>query len=408
MAHPGERISIPSDLRGASRLATDTTVMLTHLVETMHHNIARRPGILGHATFAPLRGISGLVYRTVRGVTRLVGTSLDGLLRALQPFLAAGSSWPGRETVLAALNGVLGDYLQDSRNPLAIDMLFRHDGVTLELTADGLRQALPQASGKIAVLVHGLCMSDRQWRRKGHDHGERLALDLGFTPVYLRYNSGLHISTNGQKLASLLERLVAHWPVPVEDVVIIGHSMGGLVARSAVEQGRRSKRAWPKRLHKLIFLGTPHHGAPLERGGAWTDVLFSVSPYTAAFTHLGRLRSAGITDLRHGSLLDEDWAGADRFAAITDRRRSVGLPAGVDCFAIAGLAAKSPVGISAKVIGDGLVPLASALGQHDDEQRALAFAQDRQWIARRVGHLELLSSRRVYARIRRWLECGSA
>lgn len=405
---PREKVSIPSDLRGASRLAADATVMLSHLVETMHHNILRTPGVLGKATFAPTRGITGLVYRSVRGVTRLVGAGLDASLGALQPRLGAGSSWRGRETVLAVLNGVLGDYLESSHNPLAIEMQLRHEGEPLELTKEGLAGALPLATGRIAVLLHGLCLSDRQWTRKGHDHGRQLAQELGYTPVYLRYNSGRHISANGKQLAALLEALIGHWPVPIEDFVIIGHSMGGLIARSAVHYGRRGRRAWPKRLRKLVFIGTPHHGAPLERGGAWVHVLFGASPYTAAFENLGRVRSAGITDLRHGSLLEDDAASDDRFVPRPDRRNVVPLPAGVDCYAIAGLKGNSTTGAGARLIGDGLVPLASALGRHRDAERTLAFPDDHQWVGEKIGHLELLSSRRVYAQIQGWLEEGGA
>ena len=398
------KTSIPSDLRGASRVATDATVAMTRLVETMHHNILRRPAVLGAATFAPTRGITGLVYRSVRGVTRLVGAGLDVSLGALQPRLGAGSSWRGRETVLAVLNGVLGDYLESSHNPLAIGMELRHDGEPLELTDAGPAGALRQATGKVAVLVHGLCMSERQWTRKGHDHGRALARDLGYTPVYVRYNSGRHIAANGKQLAVLLEQLIMRWPVPIEDFVIIGHSMGGLVARSAVHYGRRGRRAWPKRLRKLVFIGTPHHGAPLERGGAWVHVLFGASPYTAALENLGRVRSAGITDLRHGSLLEEDAAGDDRFVPRPDRRQVVPLPAGVDCYAIAGLKGNSTTGAGARVIGDGLVPLESALGRHRDAERRLAIAEDHQWIGEKIGHLELLSSHRVYTQIRHWLQ----
>jgi len=398
-----DNASIPVDLRGASRVATDATLLLTHLVETMHHNIARTPGVLGKATFAPTRGITGLVYRSVRGVTRLAGTGVDASLAALQPLLTKNSSWPGRDVVLAVLNGVLGDYLEDSGNPLATGMHLRHDGAALDLTKAGLASALPHATGRIALLVHGLCMSDRQWTRKGHDHGRELAQDLGYTPVYVRYNSGLHISANGRRLGAMLGPLVSNWPVPIEELAIIGHSMGGLVARSAVHYARRGRRAWTKRLDTMVFLGTPHHGAPLERGGAWVDVLFGASPYTAAFNHLGRARSAGITDLRHGSMLDEDWQGIDRFAPVADRRQVVPLPAGVNCYAIAGVAANSTTGAGARLIGDRLVPLASALGRHADAERTLAFPESHQWVGQRLGHLELLSNRRVYEQIRRWL-----
>ena len=169
---------------------------------------------------------------------------------------------------MAALNGVLGDHLAATDNPLAIHMQFRRNGEALDLHREALRAAIPQATGKIVVLVHGSSMNDRQWTRNGHDHGAALARDLGYTPLYLHYNSGLHVSTNGRALDALLEQVVAAWPVPVRELVLVCHSMGGLVARSACHVGELGPpRAWRAGLTAVVFLGTPHHGAPLERGG---------------------------------------------------------------------------------------------------------------------------------------------
>ena len=78
--------------------------------------------------------------------------------------------------------------------------------------------------------------------------------------------------------------------------------MGGLVARSASHQAAAGA-AWPRQLRDLVFLGTPHLGAPLERRGRGVDLL-SAPPHARALALLGRTRSAGITDLRHGALLD--------------------------------------------------------------------------------------------------------
>ena len=157
-------------------------------------------------------------------------------------------------------------------------------------------------------------MNDLQWSRGGHDHGAALARDCGFTPVYLRYNSGQHVSINGHALAQQLQGLVDAWPVPLERCVLLGHSMGGLLARSALHYGTQAGLGWRSRVTDLVCLGTPHHGAPLERAGNWIDMLLGATPYAAPFARLGKLRSAGITDLRHGNLVDEDWVGRDRFA----------------------------------------------------------------------------------------------
>jgi len=393
----------PSDLRGLSRLGIDAVSGLTDLVEAMHHNIASTPSPLGKPAAGRPGGITGFVYGSIRGVTKLVGGGLDAVLARLVPLFGERNSTPEREAVLAALNGVLGDYLEASENPLAIRMRLRRHGRPLQPDRASLAAAIPDAGGKLLVLTHGLCMNDLQWNRQGHDHGAALARDLGFTPVYLHYNSGRHISTNGQEFATLLEALLDNWPAPVGELAILGHSMGGLLARSAWHYGRAARHAWPRRLKKIVFLGTPHHGAPLERGGHWIDIVLGASPYTAPLSRLGRIRSAGITDLRHGYLLEEDWHGRDRFARASGRHASPPLPESAECFAIAATTGKQPGDLKDRLIGDGLVPLASALGCHTEADRNLLFPPERQWIACETGHLDLLNAPAVYAQIRSWL-----
>jgi hypothetical protein len=158
--------------------------------------------------------------------------------------------------------------------------------------------------------------------------------------------------------------------------------------------------AWRPRLRALVCLGTPHHGAPLERGGNWIDVLLGVSRYSAPLASLGKIRSAGVTDLRFGSVLDEDWEGRDRFEKTADARRRLELPGGVECFAIAGTTAPKS---RAKLPGDGLVPVDSALGRHERHERTLGFPEAHQWIAFGVAHLDLLGRPEVYEQLRGWL-----
>ena len=393
-----------ADLRGVSRLTIDGIAGIVDVVEAMHYNIASVPSLLAK----PMRrqrttGVAGIVYRSIHGVIGLVARALDKLLARFEPLLADRSAWPGREALLAALNGVLGDYLAESHNPLAIAMRLRRHGTPLAVERSSLAAAIPRAGGKLAVLLHGLCMNDLQWKRKGHDHGAALAHDLGYTPVYLHYNSGLHISTNGRAFAKLLENLVRAWPVPLTELVLIGHSMGGLVARSACHYGGLAHHRWRRRLDKLIFIGTPHQGAPFERGGSWVEMLLGSTPYTAPLARLGKIRSAGITDLRYGSLLDEDWKKGDRFERRDDLRAPLPLPEGVACFAIAGTLRKKPGGFGDPWLGDGIVPLASALGRHTNPRLMLAFDDPRQWVAYGTSHLDLLSRPEVYAQIKRWL-----
>ena len=399
-------------LRGAAKLATEATTGLTDLVEAVHARIASVPGLPGPAD-GRTRGITGLVYKTVRGVTRAVGGSVDTLLGALAPLLAArteptGLPSPEREALLAALNGVLGDHLARSANPLAIRMALRHAGRALVLQREALAAALPHAGGRPLVLIHGLCMNDLQWRRSnGHDHGAALADALGFTPVYLHYDSGLHVSTNGRALAHQLEQLLAQWPHPVERFAIVGHSMGGLVARSALHYGRAARHHWPDRLDDLACLGTPHHGAPLERAGQGADMLLSATPYAAPLARLAKLRSAGITDLRHGNLVDEDWTSGDRFEGAADRRHAVPLAAGPRHYAIAGTLAAVEGDLKDRLLGDGLVPVASALGKHRLAKRTLKFPPEHQRVFEQVDHLQLLSSEAVFEQLRRWLKSTS-
>jgi pimeloyl-ACP methyl ester carboxylesterase len=398
-----------ADLRGAARLTTDAVAGLASLVEAMHAGIISPPRLPGSAGAAPTaertRGLTGLVYETVRGVTRLVGGSAEALLGWLAPVLIASdprqAPRPEREAVVAALNGVLGDHLAATDNPLAITMAFRRAGLPLPLERPALRCGLDSASPRLLVLLHGLCMNDLQWQRSGRDHGEALARELGYTPVYLHYNSGLSVSTNGRILAQLMERLYDAWPVAVERLVMVGHSMGGLVARSAIHHGALLQRGglrWPARVNDLVCLGTPHQGAALERAGHGIDLLLGAAPYAAPLARLGKVRSAGIKDLRQGNIVSGPAADDGR-----DPCLHVGLPTGTRCFAIAASLGPQAGNLKSRLLGDGLVSVASALGRHRSPGRRLAFAAQRQAVVRDTGHLDLLSSPEVYRLLRHWL-----
>ena len=413
-----------ADARGAARLAVQATTGLTDLVEAVHQRIARVPGwppATGPAA-ARTRGITGFVYRSVRGVTRLVGGSVDGLLDLLALALVQPpgavvdelASSPERQAVLAALNGVLGDHLAATHNPLALPLCLRHQGRVLTLTAEGLASGVPAPSDRLLVLLHGLCMGPSQWRREGHDHGDMLVAEGSYTAVHVHYNTGLHIGDNGAALALQLEALLAHWPCPLQRVVLLGHSMGGLLARSALFQGGAAGQAWPDRVTDLVSLGTPHHGAPLERAGHGLERLLAHTPYlstyTAPFLRLTQIRSAGITDLRHGAVLKAE-SGAKLGAGKAEAPDSAGpplpplppLPPGLRARAVAGVLGQTPGALKSVVLGDGLVPLASALGRHGDPARCLAFAPGDQWVGQNLGHLDLLNRSDVADALRRWL-----
>jgi pimeloyl-ACP methyl ester carboxylesterase len=435
----------PTDLKAAAQLATQATQGVVNMVEGVHRSVHRQMGLSTSAEPDKTSGITGQIYRGIRGVAALVGKGSDAVLGALLPLLDDPTTHPEaspqRDAVLAALNGVMGDRLVATGNPLAQAMELRVNGQTLALDApENLKQQLAaspsaslgiSASPHLLLLIHGLCMNDTQWTRDGHDHGAYLAQALGCTPVYLRYNSGRHVSQNGRNLSQQLEQLVAAWPVPLERITLVGHSMGGLVARSAIHLAREAGQGWPTLLHELVFLGTPHHGAPLERAGHGVDVLLGATPFSAPFVKLGQLRSAGITDLRHGYVTDADWQSAPGEgwrAGFEDRREPLPLPDGVACFAVAATLARQPepraagksrsrtqperadktaAGLAASVLatvaGDGMVPVESALGQHTEARRRLVFARDSQRIVYQTGHLDLLSSPVVAEQLLAWL-----
>lgn len=388
-----------ADLRGASRMVCDATVGITDLVEEMHRTIQLLPGPTGSKSSDRTSGITGLVYRSIRGSARLIGRGIDASLGPISMLLPDGDSGEARDGYVSALNGVCGDYLARTSNPFEISMGLRQQCLPIdpENPAATLEQQGRNPTGKLLVLIHGLCMNDRQWHRGvdgdgvGHDHGAALATELAYTPVYLRYNSGLPIAANGRLLSALLEQLIKNWPHPLEELVIIGHSMGGLVTRSACHYALEDGHTWIKHLDKLVFLGTPHHGAPLERGGQGLDFLLKLSPYSAPFTRIAKTRSAGITDLRHGNLTD-------------DPEALVPLPRGVACYAIAASLAAGRSKLRETLVGDGLVPVNSALGIHRKPSRNLLIPPEHQWVGYSMGHLELLNHPEVYKQLRQQLE----
>ena len=394
-----------SDLREAARLATTATVGLTDLVEALHGVIRDGPGLLGTPPTGRTRGVTGLVYRGVRGVTRALGSGAEAVLGRLVPLLRPSRSSVEREAVLAALNGVLGDHLEATASPLAIRMEVRHRGQVVP--SGGSKAPAPGESRRLLLLVHGLCMNERAWdaaEAPGSSPWSTLERALEAKELRIRYNSGLHVSTNGRRLANLLEEVVAGRPGPVEEIAIVAHSMGGLVARSACHYAAAAGHSWPRLLHAVVFLGTPHHGAPLERIGNLAELALAATPWSDPFARLGKIRSAGITDLRHGSLLDDDWEGHDRFAHRHDDRLTVPLPPGLKCFAIAASAGHRR-GLHGDVLfGDGLVPVASALGHHAEPARSLPFPASRTRVFSGMKHLDLLSRPEVVEQVGAWLK----
>jgi pimeloyl-ACP methyl ester carboxylesterase len=383
-----------SDLRGVVRLATEATVGVTDLVEKMHHTIQLGHAPLGASRAANTGGLTGLIYRGIRGTTRLVGGGLDAAMAPVNTLLPEHVSSTSRDAFVSAINGVYGDHLFDTNNPLAIQMSLRHAGQDVDPDEPDVNSAgdkEPQVTGNILLFVHGLGLNEGHWSKDDCNRGQILANDLGYTALYLRYNSGLAIADNGRELASIMERLMANWPVPVNELVIVGHSMGGLLTRSACLHGAVAGHDWLRYLQKMVFIGSPHHGAPLERGSNVLDFAMDLSPYLAPFTGIAKKRSAGITDLRHGCIASE-------------KRQFVPLPTDVECYVMASVLGKKRRRMDDKLVGDGLVPVDSALGRNNDPARTLQIPESHQWVGYETGHLALLSSPEVYKQLHDWLK----
>jgi pimeloyl-ACP methyl ester carboxylesterase len=386
-----------SKIHGMGSLTIDAVLAITDIVESMHKRVSPLSGFHSTSEEEKLSGIGGLVYRNIRNVTQWVGKNIDVPLGVIDKTLASQPDSASAQTLLSALNGVLGDYLFAGDNPLAIPMHFRKDGQILN--DEQLLEIINQGHGKLLIMIHGLCMNDLQWYREGHDHGAELAKELGMGAIYLHYNTGRHISDNGKQFADLLECLVNLTDKKL-DINILAHSMGGLVSRSAFHVAEKSGYIWPKLLNKLMFLGTPHHGADLEKAGNWIDLILGAHSYTVPFARLVKVRSSGITDLRYGNVQESDWHTTERFEFSGDQRLPLPLPENVQCFAIATSAKES----TSYPLGDGLVRIKSALGEHPNSAFYLRIPEHRKWVGTNINHMQLLSDLKVYQILKSWFE----
>lgn len=402
--------SLRQSVRGSTQLAFDALAGVAGSVERMHETIARRPLPWAPPPDRPTRAhglIASTVYQLIHRSLNACARGVDLALGMLPEPATIPAVAPRELRTLAALNGVFGDHLEATGNPLAIRMGPVADSREIETTATGLALAYPQAGAHIVVLVHGLCHSELAWSRKGDPAmGTRLREALGLTPIYLRYNSGRHISSNGRSLADLLDRLCSAWPVPVESLSLIGHSMGGLVLRSACWYGEEAGLPWIRRLRRVVCLGTPHHGSPVERAGHALDRTLRSIRYVEPVM-FGHRRSAGIKDLRHGNLLEEDWQGHGPDQAADDRRRSVPLLAGVDYFfaaASVGRHHRDPKGL---IFGDWLVHSGSAVGAHADARKNLDVPPGHCRVFHEKSHLDLLNDAEVHEQVIDWFSAST-
>lgn len=394
-------------LRGTAQLAGEGFLGALDVVEGMHQAVLDPFAKLLPFGDLLIRG-TDFVYARLRDVGHVASTAAIGSLGLYERYLlprsgddadpVASNAW------ISALNGAVGDHLEDTRNPLALRLAFCRKGHALSLDAYTLARELPCANGTLYVLVHGLGLNDSQWQdRDGEDFGSRLERDLGGSAVRLRYNSGRRISGNGRDFARELQRLVDAHPRRIERIVLIGHSMGGLVCRSACSHAARAGLPWREQLVAAICLGSPHLGAPLERIGGRLSAALEAMPYTRALAKLTERRSAGVKDLRHGWCSDRDRPRGERRDAAPEALADIG---DARWYLAAATLAGSSDGTRARWIGDGLVPVPSALGQHADPALSLQLPDDQRHVFRGLGHLDLMNHPRVYERLRAWADAA--
>lgn len=280
----------------------------------------------------------------------------------------------------SALNGVVGHTLAELDSPLAQGMTLR-DEFGAEVTAADWAGSSRRG---LVLFVHGLCLSEREWQSHEHAGFVRELREFGYGVAWLRYNTGHAIADNGAALSDLLEAVPSTLPV-----TLIGHSMGGLVIRAASYHAEIRSAAWVGRLRHAAYLGTPHHGAPLEKLGEAANRLLALTPYTKGFMSLGNIRSRGIRDLREGRVVPGHKANPYRLAA--NARHLL----------LAGHMGREG---RRHFLGDGMVPVRSALGQHVEAHRALHAKDVTRVELQALGHMQMLKDERVYATLMEWMQ----
>ncbi|MCW2983482.1 MAG: hypothetical protein JWR63_1052 [Conexibacter sp.] len=401
-----------SELGALAELATDGFGGAVTRVQELHEAVARRSfGPTGPASAAPRAvhdAIASTMYSAVRGAATVLGAGIATTVRA-----AGGgpriTDHPRGRLAQGALNGLWGDRLERAGNPLTVPMAIRVRGRDVPAEPEPLAAAFAEATGRPVVFVHGLCESDAAWCIRAAAHGgtyaTRVLPGVGGTAVTLRYNTGLHVSENGRRLADLLEALVEAWPVPIEDLVLVGHSMGGLVVRSAGHAASRRGDRWPSLVRTTVSLGAPHLGAPLEQAAGLATWALGTLPESRPIAAVLAARSAGIKDLRHGSIVDAEWETLDPDAVRGFQRADVPLLPGARHHVIAATLTRSPDHPVARVLGDLLVLSPSAHGLQG-RRRVVAFDADD---CRHVGghdHFDLLNSPALDGLLREWLSAA--
>jgi pimeloyl-ACP methyl ester carboxylesterase len=371
--------------------AADDVIIGT--VRDVHGAVARRVfGLTNRGTAGSARvsevlheGMSTAVYTGLGTALRATGRGL----RAADRRGVGGSidATPRGRTLVSAVNGLMGDRLAEQHSGLAIRLAVRHDGRDLALDPESLRSTFPRATSDVVVFLHGLGENESHWNLRSAEHGgsygTRLAAETSWTPVYLRANTGLTIADNGAALASLLDDLVAGWPGGVRRLALVGHSMGGLIMRAACAVSTDSETPWNSLVTDVVTLGSPHLGAPLERGVALGANALGRLPESAPFGRLLEYRSVGILDLRAGLAADLQHLPNARYHLVA---------------ATLARSARHPV---SETLGDLLVRYPSATGR---PRRGPEMFPGADVLHVKGDHFDLLNHPQVYPALKSWLD----
>ncbi len=399
------------DWKGLGDLVDLATERLTEPVEGMHQAIADRWfGLAGQRPGPALeayRAVTRPIYKTIRVAGSALGTAIGMGAIAVASRRELPPLWrtPRGSGVQAVFNALWGDELEGRNSSMSIELGLRDaEGEPILLDPDTLDMAFPDASSHLVVMLHGLGETERCWRVRDDDGGSMTGMAetltyAGFSPLLVRYNTGRHVSDNGVALASLLDEIIQVWPVSVQSVALVGHSMGGLVARSAVHAGQTARQDWAEAVRHLVALGSPHLGSPIEKGVnvvSWGLGLVPESRPLGAFINH---RSAGIKDLRYGAVSEQDWLGVDPDELLNDVVMDAPSPDGVDQHFIAGAITNEPTHPIGALVGDLIVRVGSGTGRG---RRRRVEAND----VRVVGgkrHPDLLHDAGVHEQVRTWL-----
>ena len=326
-------------------------------VQGMHRAIADRSfsavGPIGRPVRTIHDGIFGVAYGAVRVGGAIVGKVVEA---------KTGENPAAAASVQSSVNGLWGDDLGRHRSELGIEMAVRDRNGHVVSTRHEFGDAFPGATGHLIVLVHGLMETERCWAGGDADPGLLESLDLHptLTPLTIRYNSGLRVSENGMRLSALLAEIRSFWPVPVETISLVGHSMGGLVIRSACSAAVDADSRWIGDVDHVVTIGTPHRGSPLEKLANAAAFALSAVPETRPLADFLNGRSVGIKDLRFGAIVEDDWHGDDPDALLRNTVGDHPLPAGIEHHFVAGVVTEEPTHPFGASVGDLVVRTSSA------------------------------------------------